>query len=668
MSSKLDFLAGGGDMGRRIRDYPWSQTPLGDPETWPQGLRTTVRVMLTTGHPILIFWGPELTCVYNDAFAGSLGPEKHPVILGAPGRPSWAEVWPIVGEQIEQVLRGEGAIWHENQLVPIIRRGKLDQVYWTYSYNPIDEPTAPNGVGGVLVICSETTAQVLTEQKLAAERERFIQWFDQAPTFIALLRGPEHLIELANPGYLRLVGNRPVVGRTIAEALPDAVEQGYLALLDEVYRSGKPHSATGAKYTVQVKPGEPSVERYVDFVYQPILDAGGAVTGILVQGLDSTDRTLSDQAVREADLRKDEFLAMLAHELRNPLAPIGNAAEVFARTVPANSPAHAAVGIVRRQVTQLTRLVDDLLDVARISQGRITLKPEIIELHKLLDVARETVAPLLRDKQHEFSISYANSPIYLEGDSARLVQAFANVLTNAAKYTDPRGHIVVRILEPEASRVTIEFSDDGVGISPELLPKIFDLFIQADRTLDRAQGGLGVGLSVVKKLIEMHNGQVLAYSAGLGHGSTFSITLPRCNPPAARHADTHVQSVAPLRILIVDDNVDGAMALAQILSMDGHECESVYSAQEGLQRATAFRPDFVLLDIGLPIIDGYEVARRMRQNRQLDGTRLIALTGYGQAEDRERALAAGFDDHFSKPVDFKRLQITLSQGSDKLAR
>jgi signal transduction histidine kinase/CheY-like chemotaxis protein len=621
--------------------------------------------MLTTGHPILIFWGKELTCLYNDAFAHSLGPEKHPAILGAPGRPSWAEVWPVVGAQIEQVLRGEGAIWFENQLVPIIRHGKLEQVYWTYSYNPIDEPSAPNGVGGVLVICSETTEQVLTEQKLAAERERFIQLFDQAPTFIALLRGPEHVIELANPGYLRLVGNRPVIGHSIAEALPDAVEQGYLTLLDEVYRSGKPHSATGAKYTVQVAPGAPGVERYVDFVYQPIGGTDGTVTGILVQGLDSTDRTLADQAVREADLRKDEFLAMLAHELRNPLAPIGNAAEVFARTVPADSPAHAAVGIVRRQVAQLTRLVDDLLDVARISQGRVTLKPEIIELHKLLDIARETVAPLLRDKQHEFSISYSNSPVYLRGDAARLVQAFSNVLTNAAKYTDPHGHIAVRVLEPEASQVTVEISDDGVGISPELLPKIFDLFVQADRSLDRAQGGLGVGLSVVKKLIEMHDGTVIAHSAGLGRGSTFSITLPRCHPSAVRAPDSVVHPVPAKRILIIDDNIDGAIALAQILTMVGHECETVYSAQEGLQRAVSYRPDVVLLDIGLPVIDGYEIARRMRQNKQLNETRIIALTGYGQAEDRERALAAGFDDHFAKPVDFTRLQRTLTEASPK---
>jgi signal transduction histidine kinase/CheY-like chemotaxis protein len=665
LNSNLEFLAGGGEMGERIRTHPWSLSSLGVPQSWPQGLRTAVRVLLTTGHPILIFWGHELTCLYNDAFSRSLGPEKHPAILGAPGRQAWTEVWPIVGSQIERVLRGEGSIWYENQLVPIIRHGKLQEVYWTYSYNPIDEPGSPHGVGGVLVICAETTEQVLTERKLAAERERFVQLFDQAPTFLALLRGPEHVIDLANPGYLRLIGDRPVIGRTIAEALPEAVAQGYLTLLDEVYRSGKAHSATGAKYILQVRPADPVIERYVDFVYQPIVGAAGTVTGILVQGVDSTDRTLADRAVREADLRKDEFLAMLAHELRNPLAPIGNAAEVFARTVPTDSPAHAAVGIVKRQVAQLTRLVDDLLDVSRISQGRITLKPEIVELHKLLDIARETVAPLMRDKQHELSISQANTSVYMKGDAARLVQAFSNVLTNAAKYTDSHGHIAVRVVEREEDRVTIEISDNGAGISPDVLPRIFDLFMQADRTLDRAQGGLGVGLSVVKKLVEMHGGQILARSAGLGRGSTFSITLPRRPPPAQMPSDNLMSASPARRILIIDDNVDAATVLAQILSLDGHQCETVFSAQEGLERALSFRPDFVLLDIGLPIIDGYEVARRLRKNGQLEGTRLVALTGYGQVEDRDRALSAGFDDHFVKPVDFHRLQTTLTEGATK---
>ena len=200
---------------------------------------------------MFIFWGHEHTCLYNDAYSRSLGPEKHPAILGAPGRASWQEIWTIIGPQIEQVMRGEGATWHENQLVPIIRHGDLQDVYWTYSFGPIDEPAFPHGVGGVLVICTETTEQVLAKQQLSAEREQFVQLFDQAPTFLAVLRGPDHVIELANPGYLKLTGHRAVVGRRVADALPDAVAQGYLVLLDEVYRTGKPYSANGAKYAVR---------------------------------------------------------------------------------------------------------------------------------------------------------------------------------------------------------------------------------------------------------------------------------------------------------------------------------------------------------------------------------------------------------------------------------
>ena len=237
----LEFLAGGGSMGERIRAYPWAGTSLGEPYGWPQSLRTTVRVLLTTGHPSMIFWGPELTCLYNDAFSRSLGPEKHPAILGAPGREAWHEAWPIVGAQIEQVLRGDGAVWLENQCVPIVRHGELQEVYWTYSYSPIDEPTSLHGVGGVLVTCSETTQHVLAERKLASEREQFVQLFDQAPTFLAVLRGPDHVIELANPGYLALIGHRPVVGRKVADAIPEAATQGYLALLNKVYRTGKPY-------------------------------------------------------------------------------------------------------------------------------------------------------------------------------------------------------------------------------------------------------------------------------------------------------------------------------------------------------------------------------------------------------------------------------------------
>jgi PAS domain S-box-containing protein len=285
-------------MGKLMRAHDWQAGPVGDPGSWPQGLKTTLRVILSTGHPAFIFWGPSLICFYNDAYRQSLGPEKHPVALGSPGRVVWPEIWDIIGPQIEQVMRGGEATWHENQLVPIKRHGVIQEVYWTYSYGPIDEPSAPNAIGGVLVLCTETTQQVLTERRLAAERERLAQLFAQAPTFTAVLRGPQHVVEFANPGYLRLVGNRPVVGRELAEALPDAVAQGYLELLDRVFRSGEPFSATGARYAVQSSASEHAVERYVDFVYQPIKDADGSVSGIFVQGVDVTPRALAESALR----------------------------------------------------------------------------------------------------------------------------------------------------------------------------------------------------------------------------------------------------------------------------------------------------------------------------------------------------------------------------------
>ncbi len=792
----LKFLAGGGAMGACIRAYPWANSALGEPQFWPQGLRTAVRFLLTTQHPIFIFWGPQHTCLYNDAYARSLGPEKHPAILGAPGRESWQEIWPIIGPQIEQVMRGDGATWHENQLVPILRHGAIQEVYWTYGYSPIDEPDSPTGVGGVLVICTETTEQVLAKERLAADRQRFIQLFDQAPTFLALLKGPEHVFELANPGYMKLIGNRTVVGRRVADALPEVVRQGYIALLDEVYRSGKPFSAFGAKYTAQPLPGGPSHDLYLDFVYQPMTEADGSVIGILVQGVDVTARAEADRAhalsrarldyatrlsgigfwycdlpfdeldwdarvkdhfffapsarvtiddfyarihdddrdrvrtaidesiangspydivyrtthpttraikwiralggtdyasdgtplrfdgvtvdisaerldheeltrlnrqLHEQDRRKNEFLATLAHELRNPLAAIRNAEELCSLTLPTDVPAYPAIGIIKRQANQLARLVDDLLDVSRISQGRIELKMEVTEVDKLIDMARETVAPLLREKQHELSIVPAHESVYVRGDSARLVQALSNILNNAAKYTEAQGRINVRVTA-KASTVTLAITDNGAGIAADLLPRVFDLFTQSERTLDRAQGGLGIGLSIVKQLIEMHGGECIARSAGIGQGATFEIRLPRSEASREIVSESRQSIRKGRRILVVDDNADAATSLAQILNLAGHQCEALFSAHEALARVTTLRPDFIILDIGLPDLDGYELARRLRQIDGFANVTLIALTGYGQPEDLERARVAGFDWHFVKPLDFRLLERRLAQG------
>ncbi len=366
----------------------------------------------------------------------------------------------------------------------------------------------------------------------------------------------------------------------------------------------------------------------------------------------------SEEGLREADRRKNEFLALLGHELRNPLHPISTATELLSRTLTSAAQIHAA-GIIKRQAAQLTRLVDDLLDVARITQGRIDLRREPLDVGTVIAQAIESVGPLIRDKQHELAIVSNYDAPYVNGDLARLVQCVANLLTNAAKYTGPHGKIRVQTRTDE-SNVIIEVSDNGAGIPPELLPRVFDLFVQSDRTLDRSQGGLGIGLSVVKRLIEMHHGTVSGNSAGLGHGSTFTLRLPRISPPEAATRQQHRIEAPRRRILIVDDNEDAAKSLAALLSHEGHQTRVAYSGWDALASVDAFLPEVALLDIGLPVMDGYQVAHHLRARSDLKGLRLIALTGYGQAEDRKRTGASGFDGHLVKPVDLVALERMLA--------
>jgi signal transduction histidine kinase/DNA-binding response OmpR family regulator len=366
-------------------------------------------------------------------------------------------------------------------------------------------------------------------------------------------------------------------------------------------------------------------------------------------------------ALETADRQKNEFLAMLAHELRNPLAPIRNAGEILSRTLPAESSTHGAIAIVKRQVTQLTRLVDDLLDVSRITQGRVELKREPVDLASVISDAVETVEPLFRERRHVVSIVSGYPLLYVNGDLTRLVQSVVNILTNAAKYTDSGGKIELHT-RAEGNEALIEISDNGAGISPELLPRVFELFVQGDRTLDRALGGLGIGLSVAKQLIEMHGGRVAADSPGLGRGSTFRLWLPLIERPGSLAGAAPDTRQPARRVLIVDDNVDAADSLALVLQLDGHVTRTGYSAQDAFELAVAFEPEVMLLDIGLPEMDGYEVARRIRASGRPAGVKLIALTGYGQVDDVRRAQEAGFDDHLVKPVNFETLSRSLATG------
>jgi two-component system, sensor histidine kinase len=364
-----------------------------------------------------------------------------------------------------------------------------------------------------------------------------------------------------------------------------------------------------------------------------------------------------ERQLREADRRKDEFLAMLAHELRNPLAPIRNVSEILPHIGGDSARIQSIAAILQRQITHLTRIVDDLLDVSRVTQGRIELQRAIVDLASVVADAAESVQPLMAERRHTLTVCATPQQVYVHGDKARLVQCVTNLLVNAAKYTVEGGHIQIESRADEEEGC-ISVLDNGVGITPELLPNIFDLFVQSARSLDRAQGGLGIGLSVVRRLTEMHGGRVTAHSDGVGQGARFEMHLARVAAPSTQTPQAVTQRSAKRRILVVDDNHDAADSLVMILSSEGHAARAAYSAEEALRCVDAHSPEIVLLDIGLPGMNGYEVAALMRAKTV--PVRIVALTGYGQPDDVHKAAAAGIDAHLVKPVDLGTLEAVLA--------
>lgn len=653
------FLAGGGEMGALIRAYDWDKSSLGPPTHWSQALKVAVRLLLSSGHPMLIWWGPQLIQFYNDAYRRSIGPERHPSALGQEGKQCWQEIWPIIGPQIEQVTAGEGYTWHENQLVPITRHGSREDVYWTYSYSPIDDPDAPKGIGGVLVVCTETTEQVLSQKRAKTAESKWRALFDLAPVFMCTLKGAQHRFEYANTEYLKLVGKREVLGKTVGEALPEVVGQGFVELLDQVFTSRKPYQGHAVPVDLAAQTSVTD-RRFVDFIYQPLTDENNEITGIFVVGYDVTESVRSGARLQEQDRRKDEFLAMLAHELRNPLAPIANVAELLMRKANTLTETQKAGEVLKRQCSQLTHLVNDLLDVSRITRGIIEPKNAPVSIDQAIVIALESAQPQIIEKGHRLMYSAVEDELFVWGDLQRLVQCVSNILVNAIKYTPPHGAISITVARV-GEEATIEIADSGIGISTEMLPAIFDLFTQVNPTIDRAQGGLGIGLSIVRRLVQMHSGTVTAASEGLGKGAQFTIRLPLIAAPEKVVPNPLQETSQSCRILIVDDNIDAADSLARLLTYLGYETLAAYSALDGLQRMHTFAPDVALLDIGLPDLNGYELARQVRAIS--DSIQLIALTGYGTDDDRRQSAQAGFDYHLTKPVDLTQLEEVIAARS-----
>jgi signal transduction histidine kinase/CheY-like chemotaxis protein len=816
-----------GEAARTMAAVDWSSTPLGPVATWSQALRTSVGILLHSRHPMFLWWGPELIQLYNDAYIPSFGKGKHPKAMGQAGRDCWQEIWPIIWPQIDDVMTRKRSSWHEDQLVPIWRNGHIEDVYWTYGYSPVCE--ADGSVGGTLVVCTETTARVLSERRLrnardlglavlaardvpelvaeaskalaaasediegalvchadgdvamriassarlpedvvaridlsamlrrlgdedelhldvqearlaglgalgrpvflatsrkggaleavfvfglkealpfdAAYRDHLLDLASQigrartrieltfarraieqertnllmqAPVATAVLKGPDHVFELANPLYCLVVKREreQLIGKAYREVFPELLGTEAPHVLDRVFATGQPFVTEEMLLPLRRHEGAPSEDAWFKFTLEPMKDAGGKVYGMMAVAVDITAqvaaRRLMEEAhaereqlvvqLQEASRSKDEFLAMLGHEMRNPLSPILTALHLM--RLRGGNAIEREAEIIERQVSHMVRLVDDLLDVSRITGGKVSLKKERVELQTVLARAIEQASPLLERKGHALHIEVPAIGLTIDADPVRLAQVFANVLNNAAKYTDEGGHIALSATRAGAE-VCVRVRDDGRGISAETLPRIFELFAQERQEVDRSQGGLGLGLAIARSLVELHGGSIEANSAGVGRGSEFHIRLPWAEPRSAPIPVARVRRARPApasaRVLVVDDNRDAAHMLADLVRTFGYEARVAYDGPSALRLAAEVAPDIALLDIGLPVMDGYELACQLKERHRDRAIIFVAVTGYGQAEDRRRAEALGFSRHLVKPLDVELLERTLRE-------
>ena len=504
---------------------------------------------------------------------------------------------------------------------------------------------------------TERTAELeVARQEAEQARDLLRVTMDNAPALMSYI-GQDCRYRHVNRNYERWFGHSAewVRGRHMRDILVETAWQSIEGYVQQVLSGAQVEFELEITY-IGVGP------RWVHATYSPDFDAKGQVRGFVAHVLDISERKRAADTLKETDQRKDEFLAMLAHELRNPLAPISNAIHIMKLPSPDETQLAWCRDVIGRQVEHMVRLVDDLLDVSRISRGKIELKKEALEVSAIVRRAVETSQPLIDAHRHEFSVHLPPEPLYVKGDPVRLSQALSNLLNNAAKYTDEGGRIELTV-ESAGNEILFRVRDNGRGIDPSALSGLFQLFFQVDRTIDRAEGGLGIGLALVKSLVAMHGGDVWAQSEGRGKGSEFVIRLPCLELSHAVPALGQLSSKpaeGSLRILVVDDNHDAAQSLSLLLTSQGHTVWLAHDGYAALEVAQAERPQVILLDIGLPGMDGYAVARTVRLHPALKTTHLIALSGYGRPEDRELAKTAGFNDYLVKPVNFDELQCALN--------
>jgi PAS domain S-box-containing protein len=509
-----------------------------------------------------------------------------------------------------------------------------------------------------------------------AQRDRMLL---NAPVATALLAGPDFTFRLANRRYCDLVGRANLEGCAFLDVFPELRGSETLHLLERVYESAEAVCAEELRVVLVDAAGTPR-ERFLKFSLEPLASGETSEQGVILVAVDVTEHVRSRQEIERAHAEraellaeltaasqaKDEFLAMLGHELRNPLSPIVTSLQLMRLRGEAGSARER--DIIQRQVDHLVRLVDDLMDISRVTRGKIDLKCERVELDQPLGKAIEMARPLLEQRRHRLEVEI-EPQLAWEGDPMRLAQVVSNLLNNAARYTEPGGQVVLRAAREGTDRVRISVRDNGTGLAPEMKDQVFDLFFQGRRNIDRAEGGLGIGLALVKNIVELHGGTVEAHSEGKGRGSEFIVVLPLRAPAGLMQPDERELEAAPAtrcRVMLVDDNVDGVETLARLLAAHGHEVRVFHEPVAALAAVAEFRPELAVLDIGLPVIDGYELARRMRALMQGHPCRLVALTGYGQQADKVRSGEAGFERHLVKPVN-PDLLVALA-GSTRTAK
>jgi signal transduction histidine kinase/ActR/RegA family two-component response regulator len=720
-------------MELQMRRHPWASTPVGPVEQWPFSLKLAVRTLLDCQLPMYLVWGDGFIEFFNDAYVPVLGDRKDKTV-GGDARRTWAEIWPTIGPLFARVRDGE-PVGFQDLGLPINRYGYIETCYFTFSYSPVyDDGQRIGGVLATFIETTAKVraeealreeTRVLELMKRASETlastidlERLTQAITDAATQLVgaecgsfFYNGKDDnddgdllytrsgapcdaFASFGNPRAAAVVGptfhgSAPVRSDDITQdprygtmGPHCGMPRGHLSVrsylaASVVSRSGEVIGGLFFGHSQPAMFSERSEELIGAFAVQAAIAIDNARLYDMAQrAAQEREQLLASERAARAEAErhnkmKDEFLAMLAHELRNPLAPITSAAQLLRLPEVNEGLRLKASNIISRQVRHMTELVDDLLDVSRVTRGLVKLENEVLDLNKVAMAAVEQARPHIEERRHALTVELPDAPVPVEGDRTRLIQVLVNLLNNSAKYTPAGGRIHLAVTTDgrgDGTMARVAVRDNGSGIDAQLLPHVFDLFTQADRAPDRSQGGLGIGLALVKSIVRMHNGQVGAHSDGPQRGTTMTVALPLAHAEVGQVVRSGEGSgdARPLTVTIVDDNADAGHSLAVLLRAHGHTVHVHEDAADTLAHADPATEVFIL-DIGLPDMTGYELARRLRRDARHAHAVHVALTGYGQQRDRELSQQAGFDHHLVKPVEIGKLAQILTVAAERKA-